>query len=79
MLLSLPLFTLLLHCQAWRLTPATGTLTAVLPRWCTPFAGPQPTVSGSEGGQVGETTCWAKTKGWDVIPSFGGSDCATKK
>jgi hypothetical protein len=61
--------------SAWRLTPATRTPTAAPPRCCTSSAGPQPNVSGSEGGEVGETMPWAIMKGWDVIPLFGGSNC----
>jgi hypothetical protein len=31
-----------------------------------------PKVGGREGGEVGEIACWAITKRWDIISSFGG-------
>ncbi len=52
--------------------PATQLPTAALPHWRMPSAGPQPKVSGSKGGEVGETARWTITKGWDVILLFEG-------
>ncbi len=39
----------------------------------------QPKVGDSKGGEVGETTRWDITKGWDVVPLFGGSNWSTEK
>jgi hypothetical protein len=34
----------------------------------------QPKVGVGKGFEGGETMCWAITKGWDIFPSFGGSN-----
>jgi hypothetical protein len=39
----------------------------------------QPKVGGSKGGEVGETVRWSITKGWDNVPSFGGSNLVPEK